>query len=146
MKILDISFWPKSKIFQHFSDFQYFTLSSKNSHKLGLTPPTDMVHHSIESWEPGEENGTWAGGLRGLQRSKKCWETEAIMFYVRQCRMHSEPEPGQRTGMGQICVLTNTCCQGFEYIKLASTKHHQKQQPQHQWKIASKFIKVEFVI
>ena len=85
MNILDISCWPNSKIFQHFSDFQYFTLSSKDSHKLGLTPPTDIVHHSIESWEPGEENGTWPGGLRRLQRSKKWWEMEAIMFYARQC-------------------------------------------------------------
>ena len=49
MNILDISCWPNSKIFQHFSDFQYLTLSNKNSHKLGLPPPTDMVHHSIES-------------------------------------------------------------------------------------------------
>ena len=49
MNILDISSWPKSKIIYQFSDFKYFTLSSKDSHKLGLTPPTDIVHHSIES-------------------------------------------------------------------------------------------------
>ena len=85
MSIHDISYWPKSKIFQPFSDFQFFTLSSKNSHKLGLTPPSDMVHHSIESWEPGEEDRTWAGGLRRLQESKKWREMEAIMFYARQC-------------------------------------------------------------
>ena len=90
MKILDISFWPKSKIFHHFSDFQYFTLSSKNSHKLGLTPPTNMVHHSIESWEPREEDGTWAWGLRRLQGSKKWRESEAIMFYARQCKYNLE--------------------------------------------------------
>ena len=28
---------------------------------------------------------------------------------------------------GQICVLTATCCQGFEYIKLASQKQQQHQ-------------------
>ena len=83
MNILDISCWPNSEIFQHFSDFHYSTYSSKNNHKLGLTPPTDMVHHSIKSWEPGED--PWAGGLRRLQRSKKWWEMKAIMFYARQC-------------------------------------------------------------
>ena len=56
MNILDISSWPKSNIIYQFSDFQYFTLSSKDSHKLGLTPPTDMVHHSTESRELGEED------------------------------------------------------------------------------------------
>ena len=28
---------------------------------------------------------------------------------------------------GQICVLTHTCCQGFEYIKLASQIQQQHQ-------------------
>ena len=28
---------------------------------------------------------------------------------------------------GQICVLTDTCCQGFEYIKLASQIQQQHQ-------------------
>ena len=85
MNILDIFCWPKSKTFQHFSDFQYFTLSYRNSHKMGLTPSTDIFHHSIESWEPGEEDRTWAGGLRRLQESKKWLETMVIMFYAWQC-------------------------------------------------------------
>ena len=48
--------------------FSNITLSSKNSHQLGLNQPTDMFHHSTESWEHGEDDRTWAGALRTL-----CW-------------------------------------------------------------------------
>ena len=58
MNILDNSFGPKSKTFQHFSVFQYFTLSYRNDHKMGLIPPTDIFHYSTDSLEPGEEDGT----------------------------------------------------------------------------------------
>ena len=51
--------------------FLNITLSYKNSHQLGQNQPTDKFHHSIESWEHGEEDRTWAGGLRRLWRPPK---------------------------------------------------------------------------
>ena len=59
MSILQICTFSDSKIFQHLSDFLWFTLSSENSHQLGLSKPTDKFHHSIESWEQWEEGGEW---------------------------------------------------------------------------------------
>ena len=71
MSILDVCCLSETKTFEHFSDFLAFTLSSKNSHQLGLNQPTDMFHHSTESWEHGEEDRTLAGGLRTLWRPPK---------------------------------------------------------------------------
>ena len=68
MSILDVCCLSETKTFEHFSDFLTFTLSSKTSLQLGLNQPTDMFHHSTESWEHGEDDGTWAGALRTL-----CW-------------------------------------------------------------------------
>ena len=51
--------------------FLNITLSSKTCHQFGLNQPTDMFDHSTESWEQGEEDRTWAGGLRRLWRPKK---------------------------------------------------------------------------
>ena len=42
----------------YISDFPKLTFASKNIHKLGLTQPTDIFHHSIESWKYVEENRT----------------------------------------------------------------------------------------
>ena len=61
----------ETKTFEHFSDFLAFTLSSKNSHQLGLNQPTDMFDHSTESLKWGEKDRTWVGGLRRLWRPKK---------------------------------------------------------------------------
>ena len=72
MSILDVWCLSETKTFEQFSDFLAFTLSYKNSHQLGLNQPTDMFDHSAESWEQGEEDRTWAGGLRHW-RSKK-WQ------------------------------------------------------------------------
>ena len=58
MPILQICILSDSKIFQHLSDFQCLTLSSKNSHQLGLNQPTDMFDHSLESSELEEEDRT----------------------------------------------------------------------------------------
>ena len=66
MSILQICTFSDSKIFQHLSDFLWFTLSSENSHQLGLNQPTDMFDHSLESLEQEEEDRTWSGGLRTL--------------------------------------------------------------------------------
>ena len=68
MNILDVCWLSETKTIELFSDFLAFTLSSKNSHQLGLNQPTDMFHHSTESWEHGEDDRTWAGALRTL-----CW-------------------------------------------------------------------------
>ena len=66
MSILQICTFSDSKIFQHLSDFLCLTLSSENSHQLGLNQPTDMFDHSLESSEQEEEDRTWSGGLRTL--------------------------------------------------------------------------------
>ena len=71
MSILDVCCLSETKTFEQFSDFLVFTLSSKNSHQFGQNQPTDKFHHSIESWEWGEEDRTWAGGLRRLWRPPK---------------------------------------------------------------------------
>ena len=71
MSILDVCCLSETKTFEQFSDFLAFTLSSKNSHQFGQNQPTDKFHHSIESWEWGEEDRTWAGGLRRLWRPPK---------------------------------------------------------------------------
>ena len=57
MNILDIH--PNSKIFQHFSDLRYLTLSSKNIHKLGLTPPTDIPLYRILGARGIKWNMSW---------------------------------------------------------------------------------------
>ena len=66
MNILDVCCLSETKTFELFSDILAFTLSSKNSHQLGLNQPTDMFDHSTESWEHWEEDRTWTGGLRTL--------------------------------------------------------------------------------
>ena len=71
MSILDVCCLSETKTFEQFSDFLAFTLSSKNSHQFGQNQPTDKFHHSIESWEWGEEDRTWAGGLRRFWRPPK---------------------------------------------------------------------------
>ena len=71
MNILDVCCLSETKTFELFSDFLAFTLSSKNSHQLGLNQPTDMFHHSTESWEHWEDDRTWAGALRTLWRLPK---------------------------------------------------------------------------
>ena len=71
MSILDVCCLSETKTFEQFSDFLVFTLSSKNSHQFGQNQPTDKFHHSIESWEWGEEDRTWAGGLKRLWRPPK---------------------------------------------------------------------------
>ena len=71
MSILDVCCLSETKTFEQFSDFLAFTLSSKNSHQFGQNQLTDKFHHSIESWEWGEEDRTWAGGLRRLWRPPK---------------------------------------------------------------------------
>ena len=61
----------KMLILTDYFSFLNITLSYKNSHQLGQNQPTDKFHHSIESWEHGEEDRTWAGGLRRLWRPPK---------------------------------------------------------------------------
>ena len=56
MSNLQICTFSDSKIFQHLSDFLCFTLSSENSHQLGLNEPTDIYDHSLESSEQEEED------------------------------------------------------------------------------------------
>ena len=56
MSILKICTFSDSKIFQHLSDFLCLTLSSENSHQLGLNQPKDMFDHSLE--EQGDEDKT----------------------------------------------------------------------------------------
>ena len=58
MPILQIFILSDSKILQHFPDFLCLTLSSENSHQLGLNQPTDMFDHSVESSEQEEEDRT----------------------------------------------------------------------------------------
>ena len=75
MNILDFCCLPETNTFQQFSDFHFFTLPSKNSHQLGLNQPTDMFDHSIESWEPGEEDRLCFGGQKILKGTPKRRET-----------------------------------------------------------------------
>ena len=42
IQIIEICCMPEIRKFGHISDFLSFYLSSKNSHQLGLNPPTDM--------------------------------------------------------------------------------------------------------
>ena len=74
MSILDVCCLSETKTFEQFSDFLVFTLSSKNSHQLGLNQPTNMFQYSIEFWEQWEEDGTCAGTLRRLKGSIKRWK------------------------------------------------------------------------
>ena len=66
IQIIEICCMPEIRKFGHISDFLSFYLSSKNSHQLGLNPPTDMFHHSLESWQQGEEDRTWARVLKAI--------------------------------------------------------------------------------
>ena len=56
----------KMLILTDYFSFLNITLSFKNSHQLGQNQPTDKFDHSTESWEHGEEDRTWADGLRRL--------------------------------------------------------------------------------
>ena len=58
--------------------FSNITLSSKLCHQLGLNQPTIMLHHSTESWDQGDEERTWALGLRRLWRSNKLFSATFI--------------------------------------------------------------------
>ena len=68
---MNICCLPGTNIFKYFSEFLSITLSSENSYQFGLTQSTDQFHHFKESWEQGEENGTWTGALRAPKMDKK---------------------------------------------------------------------------
>ena len=67
--------------------FLNITLSSKTWHQFGLNQPTDMFDHSTESWEQGEEDRTWAGGLRRLWRPNKTTKYFTAKFSGHGCSL-----------------------------------------------------------
>ena len=93
--ILDISCWPISKMFQHFSDFQCFILSYKNGHKLGLKLHIQIwfstlyyhesqrkkMEHELGDWEDsrGPKNDGKQRWLRSMHESVLC---QKWMFFV----------------------------------------------------------------
>ena len=86
--ILDISCWPISKMFQHFSDFQCFILSYKNGHKLGLKLHiqiwfSTLYYHESQRKKMEHELGDWKD-YRGPKNDRKlrwsCSMHESVLY------------------------------------------------------------------
>ena len=78
MNILDISCWPISKMFQHFSDFQCFILSYKNGHKLGLKLHiqiwfSTLYYHESQRKKMEHELGDWEDSRGPKNYGKQRW-------------------------------------------------------------------------
>ena len=110
MSILDVCCLSETKTFEQFSDLLAFTLSSKNSHQFGQNQPTDKFHHSIESWEWGEEDRTWAGGLRRLWRPPKRRNISlpnSLATVVSEGRVRIKTEKGRTHWLCLLCMLVS---------------------------------------
>ena len=68
---------------------------------MGLTQPTDIFHHSTESWKQGEEDRTWTGDSEDSRGPKN--DKFSHLFSHGNWKQGHKPQDATATVMNKNC-------------------------------------------